>query len=511
MITSLLAACSKDQEAVKSSAQQSTRDELVIAYGKDTNAKTENSSVDMTLNIFAGERLVEIIDGKIVPSLAESWEVKDDGRSIVLKLKEGIKFSDGTPMRAETVKKIFDRNLAMDNIHWTEIDRLEKAEVVDEYTIKLSYKEGMQGFIALCGLAEYNNTIMGPATFKTPDDPTSAIVNYTGTGPWKIGEYKKAEYLTLVPNEYYRGSKPKLKKITINVIPSAEARVLAVQSGDVDVVIDYYHGGSDYTPRNMLSTLEQQGFQILKKEVPMTTVLGFNYKKGPWSKNAELRKAFNYAIDKNEVASLFNGWITAANTSYFSSVTPYSSEFGVQQYSYDPEKAKKILKEQGYENASLKMIINSSNPEEVKVGELVQAQLQKVGINLELLTLDSAKYRDTKKTGDFDFYSYYLGGPERRFYTRLDGRFNPDSVEYGSYGGSGCLTTEKITEAVKDSLYSFDEAERKKGFQKVYVALDADAPCVPLYYESIFVVAKPEVKNIEFFSTELNFTNVVIE
>ncbi|MBU4541857.1 MAG: peptide ABC transporter substrate-binding protein [Firmicutes bacterium] len=479
--------------------------ELKVAYGKDTGVASEKGNGDMLLTIFAGERLVEVVEGEVVPSIAESWEVKDSGKTISFKIKEGLKFSDGSDLTAKEVKLKFDRNIALKNTSWTEVDRIEKIEVPDDYTINFYYKDGMDGYVALAGFAEYGNTIVSPNSFQTPGDPTTPMVKFIGSGSWKVADYVKDQYTTFVPNENYSGDPVKLEKITVSMIKDDEARVLALQSGDVDAVVDYYHGGSAYTPRNLLSALKEEGFQVLKQEMPMTTVLAFNYTNNEAWKNIKLRQALNYAVNKDEISGLFDGWISPANDAYFSDCSPYTTALGKQSYQYDPEKARKLLAESGLTGFSPKMIVNSENADEVKLAELLQSMLKESDINLQLDVMDATKYAEVKKTADWDLCSYYIGGPERRIYSRNEGRFDKTAPEFGS---SGCFTSDTIATAVQKAVDPFDEKERKAGFKEFYAAIDAEAACVPLYYDAVFVVANEGVEGIEYIGSEPRFDQV---
>ena len=424
-------------------------------------------------------------------------------------LAPNIFFSDGTPVTAEAVKQTYERLLAYENFDWTEMDRVSSVEALDDSHLRINYFPDRFGYICLCGLAEYNCTILAPSSYETPGDPTSPIVSYVGSGPWKVAEYVKNERTVLVPNEYYHGDKPQLEKLTINVISSAESRVMNLQAGDVDAIIDYFHGGSGYTPRNFLSSLQSQGFQIYGEDLPLTQVLGFNYKSGPWSGNATLRKAIACAINTEEIASLYDGWLEAAD-GYFDDLTPYAAQYGVNSCTFDIERAKELLAQSGEANRELSMIINSSNADEVLIGQLVKDQLSKIGLTVNLEVLDSSEYSTRKKAGEFDLYCYYLGGPVRRTVTRLEGRFVDDSHEYLSYGGSGCLTTPDIIRTVKEATAAFDKAEQAAAYQAFYQAMDEGTPCVPMFFDRLYVVTSPDVQGLTFFCSEPFFNYVTI-
>lgn len=502
-LTGVFTACTKDN---KSQAEK-VPEELKVAYGLDTDAKSAKGTGDMLLKIFSTDRLVELKDNNVVPSLAESWDIKENGKIITFKLKKNIKFSDGTDFNADAVKFTYDRLIKYKINQWTSIDKIEKVEVVDPNTVAFHFKEGKEGFVTLTSFAEYQCSILSPNSTEPKGDPSAPLTNFTGTGPWKVSNYKKDQFTEFVPNEYYYGKKPVLSKVTVKDVPDAEARVLAIQSGDVDVVVDYYHGGSGYTPRNMLQPLKEKGFQVLKKEYPMTIVLSCNYKKTPWN-DVKVRQGLNYAVNKDEIVTLFDGWVNPAKNKMFSDSAPYIKESGEQEYVFNVEDAKKLFKEAGLTgNTKPTLIAQGQNPDEVKMCELLKGQLAKAGMDVNMEVLEKGAYADKQKKGDWDLRIYYIGGPERRKYTRMDGRFNPDSSEFGD----GYFTSQEITPILKKAVNSFNEEERQKNFKEFYNIAKEQAAGVPLYYESVFVVAKPNVKNIEYLGGEPKFDNVVIE
>lgn len=485
--------------------------ELTIAYGLDTDAKSEKGTGDMLLKIFSGDRLVELEGTEVKPSLASSWEVKDDGKTIIFHLKKDIKFSDGTPLTADAVKFTYDRLFKFNSNQWTEIDRIKEVEVIDDNTVAFHIKDGQQGYIILTSFAEYACSIISPNSTKIKGDSSAPLENFIGTGPWKVSDYKKDQYTEFVPNTYYYDKKPTLTKVTVKDIPKAESRVTAIQSGDVDVIADYYHGGSQYTPRNLMKNLKDQGFQVLKKELPMTVVVAFNYKKTPWN-NVKVRQAVNYAINKDDIVTLFDGWITPAKDKMFSEAAPYIKDSGEHEYAFDVNQAKTLLKDSGVvENYKVNLIAQGQNPDEVKMCELIKSQLSSVGLNVQMDTLESGVYSDRQKKGDWDMRIYYIGGPDRRKFTRLDGRFNPNSSEFAAYGAIGYYDSPEITAVLAKAVNSFDVKEQKENFEKFYNIAKDEAAGVPLYYESVFVIAKPEVKNIQYISSEPRFENVIIE
>ncbi|MFH0995417.1 MAG: ABC transporter substrate-binding protein [Pseudomonadota bacterium] len=508
-VISLSSGCNNSSDkAPTAQNKEKTVQEITIAYGLDTDAQSVRNSGDMLLKIFTTERLVELEGTKVVPGLAESWDIRKNGETIIFNLRKGLSFSDGSPFNANAVKFTFERLMAFNSSAWTEIDRINHLEIIDPYTIAVHYKDGMSGYIALTAFAEYGCSILSPNSVKPEGNPRAAIVSLSGTGPWMIVDYQENQYTVFVHNPHYHGVRPVLDKITIKTIPKAEARVLAIQSGGVDVVVDYCHGGSAYTPRNMLKSLKEQGFKILKKEMPMTTYLVFNYKKAPWN-DVQVRKAFNHAINKDDIAALFDGWINTAKTALFADMAPYISDAGTAVIPFNRQKAKQLLLDTGFPlHGSINLIAQGQNPDEVKLCEVIKAQLMEVGVDVQLDVLESGGYLERTKNGKYDLRIYYVGGPERRIFTRMDGRFNPDASEFGEYG---FFAAQEITAVLKKAVSSFDEEERKINFHQFYEIVNELAAGVPLYFNAVFVVCKPEIEGIKFISSEPRFDSVQLE
>ncbi|MDP2753123.1 MAG: ABC transporter substrate-binding protein [Nitrospirota bacterium] len=478
---------------------------LTIGYGKDTNVASPKM-MDFMPEMMVLERLIEYRDGEVLPSLATSWEIKDNGKTIVFHLKKDIKFSDGSPFTAEDVKFTFDRAIVQKSFHWTEADRIKSIEVIDPLTIAFHYENGKEGYIALFAFGEYHCSIMSPVSVEPKGNISGKIVNPIGTGQWKVDEYVKDQHTIFVRNENYHSEKPKLDKIIIKVIPDAETRVLALRSGEIDMIVDYYHGGSSYTPRNLLEPLKSEGFNVIKNEMPMTMIINFNYKKEPWN-DVRVRKAVNYAIDKDEVSVLFDNWVNPAKHGLYSEQGPYIKEANVEAYPNDINKAKTLLKNAGYGELKADFILQGENPDEVKLGELIQAQLKKIDIQVKLSVLEGGAYSERRNKGDYDLMINYIGGAERRSYTRTDGRFNPNAPEfkYGAYDDP------ELTDILEKAVSSFDGNERQKEFKQFYQLLHEKAGVVPLYYDAVFIVADKKVQGIKYVSSEPCFSGVWIE
>jgi ABC-type transport system substrate-binding protein len=247
-----------------------------------------------------------------------------------------------------------------------------------------------------------------------------------------------------------------------------------------------------------LEPLKREGFNVIKNEMPMTAIIGFNFIKAPWT-DVRIRKAVNYGIDKDEISALFDNWVNGARQGLYSEQGPFIKESNVSTYLKDINIAKALLKDEGHETLDAELILQGENPDEVKLGELIQSQLKEIGINVKLSILEGGAYSEKRNKGDYDLRIYYVGGPERRGYVRTEGRFNPDAPEFGS---SGAFSNLELTEVLVKAVSSFDENERQTKFKEFYQMLHEKAGVVPLYYDAVFIVANQKVKGIKYVSSE---------
>jgi len=474
------------------------KDVFVLGDGKDHRLKSGKWGIGFFPKIHVLERLVEydMSNDRYVPSLAESWEIKD--RKIIFHLKRGIKFSDGTPFNAKAVKFSLDRMIANKESLAKDI---ENVEVIDEYTVAVTFKEGK--FFNLAKFGEFHFGIMAPTSVTPAGDPNGTFVKPIGTGPFKVISYKEEQEVIYEPNEYWykrKGIKPKFKKFIVKIIPDDETRVMALRSGEVDAITDFIHGGDPYTPRNQLPVLEREGYKIYKRNVPITWIIAFNYQKEPMS-DPEIRKAFNLAINRQEIKKLFEGYVRAADKGMFAPEVPGMKEAEIE-YEYNPEKAKEILKGK---RVKLDFIVSKGENDQILVAQLLKEQLKKAGFDVNLRILEPGAYRQERKSGNYDIRLYYIGGTDRRFYLRLYWRFDPER-EWKAY------SSDRVGKLCRDVLKEFDSSKRKEKLIEMYRAIYNESGVAPLYHDMMTVITRDNVDVGNLFEMpEPNFAYVGVK
>ena len=438
--------------------------------------------------------------GNIIPTLATGWDISPDGRTYTFHLRKGVKFSDGTD---------FDADAAIFNLkRWTNNDRyatlsstyVENMEAVDDYTVKIVYKD-----VAYPILTEL--TYPRPVRFLSPssimDGKFSAPV---GTGPWMLESYVKDTGFTLVPNPYYWGEKPKIGRLRFKVITDAQARALALESGEVDII------GGDLVgkiPMESLTELKKgKEFKVFTKGTLCSHFISFNQKNTAML-DKNVRLAMNYAVDKNAIANqLFDGNGLKAN-GLFQAGVPYTTKENNYGYSYDTAKAKQLLEESGYVDSDgdgvrekngkkleLKLLLTTDEfPEWKPLSEFLQFQYAAVGIKLDLSVLNKNGYDSAvTDTRDFDIVlmrtssdSWVPHGSLRELFYDVAGH------DYAKSWTDG-----RLKSMIGAALSSMGEKERQANYDKVFSYISGEALTIPVYYPvSSFAVNTEKVANFE--------------
>ena len=234
-----LVAC---QQNSNSSKQVGEKDKLTMVWGEDfgdVNPHRYNPD-QFVIQDMVYEGLVRYGDnGKIEPALAESWDISEDGKTYTFKLRKA-KFSDDSDFNAENVKRNFDTVFSEENKKnhtWFDFtNQLESYRVVDEHTFEIKLKQAYSATL-------YDLSMIRPirfiadAAFPDGDDTTKDnLKKPIGTGQWVVKDKKPNEYITFTRNENYWGEKPKLKEVTVKIIPDPQTRALEFESGNVDLI-----------------------------------------------------------------------------------------------------------------------------------------------------------------------------------------------------------------------------------------------------------------------------------
>jgi len=340
--------------------------------------------ISVRINVF--DSLVERDwDGKIVPGLAESWNVVDD-KTIDFKLRTGVKFHNGQDFTAADVKASFDHLLdpSIKAPSTAVFAAVKEAQVIDPQNVRLVLsKTDARIFDVLA-----NNFAVLPAQYLKDVGTDGFAKKPIGTGPYMFVEWVKDDHLTLEANpNYWDGSykgKPQVKTVTLRPVPDAATRLADLRSGAADMIMD--------VPSDQVASLKSGGFNIVEKDTSQHDYVYFDTTKDTPLKMKEVRQALNYAVDKDSIVqSLIGGFGSPLAGPLSPLVLGYNSD--VKPYAFDAAKAKALLAAAGVpQGFSIDMDMTSSLPS--ALAEAIVAQLGDVGVKVNLNILETAVYND---------------------------------------------------------------------------------------------------------------------
>ncbi|MEO9778883.1 MAG: ABC transporter substrate-binding protein [Sedimentitalea sp.] len=331
-------------------------------------------------NIFEG--LTRFMgDGSIVPGLAESWEISDDGLVYTFRLRDGVTFHDGTTMDAEDVKFSLDRARAEDsaNAQKALFTAISEVEVVDPLTVKITLSEPNGLFLF--------NLAWGDAVIVAPESIENIKTNPIGTGAFKFVDWVQGDKVDVAKNPDYWGTPAVLDTATFKFISDPTAAFAAVMAEDVDVFAGFP------APENLPQFEAESRFQVLVGSTEGETILSTNNKQPPFD-DIKVRQALAHAIDRQ---AIIDGAMFGLGTPIGTHFAPHHPAYVdlTGNSAFDPEKAKALLAEAGLADG-FETTLHLPPPSYARRGgEIVAAQLAEVGITAEIINVEWAQWLET--------------------------------------------------------------------------------------------------------------------
>ncbi len=317
-------------------------------------------------------------DGSVVPGLAKSWKVSEDGQSYTFNLHKNVFFHDGSVMNATDVKFSLDRARSDDstNAQKALFAGIKNVEIIDEHTVKVNLRSPNGSFIT--------NMAWGDAVIVAEETVGQAETEPVGTGPFKFSKWVKGDRVELVKNTSYWGKEIFLDKATFKFISDPTAAFAAVMAGDIDAFPVFP------APENLSQFKNDPRFNVIVGSTEGETILSTNNKKPPFD-NLQMRKALAHAINRQEI---IDGAMFGFGTPIGTHFAPHNPDYLdlTSNSQYDPDLSKRLIKESGY---SADTIISLKLPPPSyarRGGEIIASQLRNVGLNIEISNLEWAQW-----------------------------------------------------------------------------------------------------------------------
>jgi peptide/nickel transport system substrate-binding protein len=330
------------------------------------------------------------VDGSVTPLLAESWTMDPDGKLFTFKLRKGVKFHDGAAFDSNAVKFSFDRakdEKSTNKAKKAVFDNISRIETPDANTVIIVLNSPDGNFLFRMG----ENT----AVILHPDSAANAATKPVGTGPYKLDSWAKGSSVTLTKWDGFRNPAAiKIGKVTFRFINDSSAQVAALLAGDIDGM-----------PRfGALQSLKQfqndKRFTVAIGDTAGKGIMTINNKKKPFD-DVRVRRALMHAIDRK---AFIDGVLEGLGKPIGSHMAPTDAGYVdlTAQYAFDPEKAKALLKEAGIQGPLNVTLTLPPPPYARKGGEVIAAQLAKVGVIAKIENVEWAQWLGGVFKGNFD-------------------------------------------------------------------------------------------------------------
>ncbi len=437
-------------------------------------------------------------DVNIAGDLAESWDVSDDGLVITFRLRSGVRWHDGQPFTAKDVEFTYKRLIDPDvkTPYGADFERIKSLEVVDDYTVRITYKEPFSPALSSWGMPIMPGHILKKEDLNT----TSYSRRPIGTGPYKFKRWKTGERIELVSNHDYFEGRPYIDRYIFRVIPDEATIFLELQTQGVDMAA--------LTP---LQFTRQTGNNFFKNHYRKFrypsfgyTYMGYNLSDAKF-RDLRVRQAIDYAVNKEEIINvIFFGLARIVTGPFMPEHWSYNHKVGAVPY--DPARAKELLKEAGWDDTDgdgwvekegeefeFTVLVNQGNAERMRSAELIQRYLKDIGIRVKIRVVEWSALVN-------EFIN------KRRFEAVLMGWFlsrDPDCYDIwhssrtreGEFNFIG-YKNEKVDKLLEEGRRTFDPAQRERIYHEIHSLIHEDEPCLFLYAPEALPIVHKRFRNI---------------
>ena len=501
------AAGAENSAAASEAGASEGKEELVFVNYRDIR--------DLNPHLYAGEMyaqemlyetLVNITADGYEGCLAESWDISDDGKTYTFHIRDGVKFSDGEVCDANAIKANFDAIIENKDRHtWLEMmNLLVGVSAPDDKTFVIELSEPYYPLLTELGVTR-PFAMISPKAMK--DGSTKDGVNaYIGTGPYVLTDFVTDEYAVFEANENYWGEQPKIKKITVKVIPDNQTRILALEKGEIDMIF-----GKNMIDADAINQYTgNDKFTVSLSDPTSTRQIVLNTTRDVLA-DKEVRQALQHATNKQAISDgIFYGLEQPADT-LFAKTVPYC-DIDLEPYAYDVELAQSMLDEAGWvvgadkirekdgQKLNIDLLYNFDSVTEKAIAEYLQSEYQKIGISLNIHGEEEQSYRDNMKAGNFDMVFNICWGTPYDPQSSLAAMRAP---VYGDYAAQlGLEDKADIDQAITDILVSTDETKRQELYTFVLTRLHEDAVYIPLTYECNKAIYRSDLQGFHFTQTQ---------
>lgn len=420
---------------------------------------------------------------EIVPDLAESWSISDDGLNYTFTLRDGLKFNDGSALKSSdakfSIERLRDDEASVFGAMFTVIADI---QVPDDRTIVFTLKEPTTPFLSF--LALFAAAIL-PEN-EVVNDYDAFLKTSTGAGAFRMTEWSRGDKIVLEKNEHYwEEGLPVLDKVEWHYVPNDNTRMLKLQAGELDAMI--------FVPFNRIEELNRNNDIDVHLDASsrMDHIL-INHSREPLG-DLRVRKALNLAIDIDSIVKAVTFGFGVPANSYIPAGGMFHNKDN-PRYEFDPEEARKLLDDAGVTSLELDFVVQAGDANFEQIGVLVQDQLGKVGVTVNVIKQESGQAWETIVDGDYDLNTNYwtndIIDPDQKTGFVLNGD-DQDALSYYTRYNSPA-----VNELIVQGRTELDTEKRRAIYKEIQETAKHDVHWIDLYYSPFRNASWKHVENL---------------
>jgi peptide/nickel transport system substrate-binding protein len=465
---------------------------------------TDLNSARVTKRIFEGLVGQELGSYKLVPGLAQSWDISKDGLTYTFKLRPNVKFHDGTPFNAEAVKFVFERQLNDKGPYYATgtypyvkgfLGNVAGVEVLDTTTVQIKLKAPLTPFLQY--LAHQSLFMFSPEALRKWGK--DIVKHPVGTGAFKLETWEPGVKVVLSRNDQYWGGAPKIRQAIYVPIVEAQARLVALKTGDIDLTMD--------VPPDSLDELRRDPNIVVAESNSSAVWYVTLNTRHPILKDRRVRQALNYAVNKEAIIrDILRGTAIVARGP-LSPVYGAFYEDNLARYPHDLDRARALLKEAGHAGGfELTFLVPESGSgmqSPVEMATVIQANLAQIGVRAKIQTMEWGaylkKYLDQPDMAEMS-WNPSIGDPDHMMYMLLSSDRFPPAFNAGYY------QNDRVDDLLRRARTTVDEKARVPLYREAQKLVVEDAPWIFVDHGKQVIVHR---KRVQGFKLHPNFDLVL--
>ena len=426
-------------------------------------------------------------DGKLVESLAESID-QPDAKTFIVHLKPGVKFHNGDTLKASDVVFSLKRLINSDGYSYIFGKIIpESLKATDDLTLEFKLNQADGSFLA--ALAHPSAAILSErAVTEAGDGYDKAPV---GTGPYKFDSWTKLQEIKLSRFDDYFGDKAKIKNLVLRIIPEANNRVIELESGGVDLAYEV-------APKDIQKIEENENLQVFRRLDRSIHFLGLRCDQDGAFANPKAREAMAHAINMEEIVNTVFQGVGKVATGPVNPEFPYSISDKLEARKYDPDLAKKLFAEAGIEPGHTFKLYVNDNQQRQDMAQIIQAQLQDLGYNVEITTLEWGVYMNAVKNKEHDMFIMSWNPSIQDIHYAMFSPFH--SKNLGEGPNFMFYQNPEVDKLLSDAIQLDNGPDREQLYKQAQEVVDKDHPWIYIANGEQVLGASKAVKNFDILA-----------